>query len=366
MNNNRFIKKCSSCGAPLEIDPQQDIIECSYCNTRHTKEELLNESERIRLEKMRLETQKEIEKMRLEHQSYREDRVEEEEPTLLSKIFHRFQSVFFILMMLISIILLGVAISEGYMSAVSIAITMTALFLIAFLCHSLFRTKRLSVIKRAAAIIGCVLIVVFFYAFGKETVQVAETDYNWNGVVLRNELPEPTFNKGRIQTNTDKAYSAEYSETTATEYATYKQAVKDAGYTVDAKDTDSRYRAFNDDGYYVELLYSGYSKTTNVRLNRPVVFTKMAWPSYGPATEVPEPDSEQRYIEQNTTFSMSAVIQTDKAGFENYIQQLENHGFTENVFFGDDTFWGEKSNGASVNVEYKGFNQMHMTVRPNN
>lgn len=52
-NENKSKIICSNCGGQLKIDELQEFTECPYCGTRYAVADLLNESEAVRLEKMK-------------------------------------------------------------------------------------------------------------------------------------------------------------------------------------------------------------------------------------------------------------------------------------------------------------------------
>ena len=57
--------KCTSCGAPLIVDANKEVVQCEYCSTSYKVATLLNESEELRAYRISKNTEAEIEKHRI-------------------------------------------------------------------------------------------------------------------------------------------------------------------------------------------------------------------------------------------------------------------------------------------------------------
>lgn len=69
MNNKSVSKLCANCGGKLKIDPYQEIVECPYCGTNHSVSELLGESDKVQIERIKLKTYKDMEASRQQFES---------------------------------------------------------------------------------------------------------------------------------------------------------------------------------------------------------------------------------------------------------------------------------------------------------
>ena len=52
-NNGNAQLMCGNCGGVLEIDPEKPTVVCSYCGSCFSVSDLLNESERLKIERIR-------------------------------------------------------------------------------------------------------------------------------------------------------------------------------------------------------------------------------------------------------------------------------------------------------------------------
>ena len=59
---------CTNCGGQLDIDNLKDTVECPFCGTSYQVNELINESDAVRIEKIKTNAQQEIEKEKLKHE----------------------------------------------------------------------------------------------------------------------------------------------------------------------------------------------------------------------------------------------------------------------------------------------------------
>ena len=75
-------KVCANCGGQLEIDATQETIECPYCGTDYSVSDLLNDSDAVKIEKIKSKTQKDIEMGKLEHEKEKSRIQEEKEKRL--------------------------------------------------------------------------------------------------------------------------------------------------------------------------------------------------------------------------------------------------------------------------------------------
>ena len=106
-------------------------------------------------------------------------------------------------------------------------------------------------------IIGIALIsIIGAAASGKKTEKI-----KWNEMVLSAPLPEPAANKGKIHENTSETLDIEVENISGSQYADYVAASKEKGFTTDAKSTSYSYRAYNFDGYCLNLTYNDSLKS---------------------------------------------------------------------------------------------------------
>ena len=78
---------CSNCGGQLDVDGLKENIECPYCGTAYAVSELLNESDAVKIEKIKRDVkvrEQEIIEGELQHQREKE-KIQEENNTIAEK-----------------------------------------------------------------------------------------------------------------------------------------------------------------------------------------------------------------------------------------------------------------------------------------
>ena len=83
--------------------------------------------------------------------------------------------------------------------------------------------------------------------------------YSWPTFGLGIEIPIPTWsNRGYIWVDEADGYRCEVGYTTSENFNDYKQAVRDAGFTLNYKNASDAYYAENEEGVGILIVYSDY------------------------------------------------------------------------------------------------------------
>ncbi len=133
------------------------------------------------------------------------------------------------------------------------------------------------------------LIVLFISACGVDKIV-------WSDVVLGNTLPTPPKSEGEIHSNSSEALWIDIDNISDKEFADYVNACKEKGFTVDAQSTSSSYEAFNSDGYKLSLGHYGSDADMRIRLETPMEFTAITWPTSTAGQLLPPPRIYNRQI----------------------------------------------------------------------
>ena len=64
--NKSFV--CSNCGGQIDVNTLDENVECPYCGTKYSVSDLLNESDAVRIEKIKTNAQQKMEKEKLEQE----------------------------------------------------------------------------------------------------------------------------------------------------------------------------------------------------------------------------------------------------------------------------------------------------------
>ena len=170
---------------------------------------------------------------------------------------------------------------------------------------------------------------------------------------LSNLMPLIDNGKGKVTTNNEFVFSVDYFGISEQEFENYKKICKDAGYTIDCESDGSVFDAFNEDGYNIRVTY--WDKKMDVTINDKKDLHKLVWPSSTITKDLPVPSSDYGIIEDSREDFFSAYIgNTDKDGFNEYVDKCIDAGFTIESHRSDKNFWATNSNDIYVYVEYHG------------
>ena len=93
--------------------------------------------------------------------------------------------------------------------------------------------------------------------------------YSWPTFGLGIEIPIPTWsNRGYIWVDEADGYRCEVGYTTSENFNDYKQAVRDAGFTLNYKNASDAYYAENEDGIGILIVYSDYWYEMEISVGR--------------------------------------------------------------------------------------------------
>ena len=93
--------------------------------------------------------------------------------------------------------------------------------------------------------------------------------YSWPTFGLGIEIPIPTWsNRGYIWVDEADGYRCEVGYTTSENFDNYKQAVRDAGFTLNYKNASDAYYAENEDGIGILIVYSDYWYEMEISVGR--------------------------------------------------------------------------------------------------
>ena len=93
--------------------------------------------------------------------------------------------------------------------------------------------------------------------------------YSWPTFGLGIEIPIPTWsNRGYIWVDEADGYRCEVGYTTSENFNDYKQAVRDAGFTLNYKNTSDAYYAENEEGIGILIIYSDYWYEMEISVGR--------------------------------------------------------------------------------------------------
>ncbi len=215
--------------------------------------------------------------------------------------------------------------------------------------------------RKVIIIVVAVLLVLFGIS---RCASCSSKDYvSWPTSGLATQLPKPDSSKISVSVNSDTKLSAEVDDFKQEAYSKYVDSCKEKGFTVDAESDTSSYKAYNSEGYYVNLIYYGSSGDMSISLDAPLKADTVSWPTSGPGALLPKPVSDKGAVSSNTSTRFCVTLaNTDKAAFEAYVNEVSAAGFDVDFSKQDKSFSAKDASGNKVSVKYEGNNQMEVAI----
>lgn len=343
---------CAHCLAPLEFDASDEIVQCSFCGSTYSVADLLNESDRVRIEKIKNKTRRESVKKNNKKRSANTFR-----KSKLSKVL----IVFFI----IGILLCSVSFEDGSILSGLIAVIMTALFLVSWMMG-------MNIIKEPKAGVRTLLTVAAFVLFLPYFGTYDHSPYKseklvWSELEMADIIPQPVSDMGSVLFN-DHDYLVVYVDDTSEEnYKSYVKSCEDAGFTIDKSKSSSSFLAYNEDGYKLNMWYNESDDQIDITLDAPMVMTEFQWPVNKFAEMLPPPKSNTGLVEWENTDGFTMYIGgTSKTDFNEYANLCVENGFNIDYSKSDEYFYGSNSDGYRLSVSYEGFDIIRINMYSEN
>lgn len=269
MNNKKEMSVvCSNCGAQLSVDGQQEIVKCRYCGSSFSTADLLDESDAVRIEKIKSQAYKDVEmgKMQVERermsQAMETEKMRQEEARLNQFKKGKFSKV---LLIFAAICMLScvTAFSKMRIFPGMIALAQTVLFMMSWLMGMQIIKEKNKGVHILVAVIAFLLIIPFFRFNNtqKNTITTNSpmemAEFEWPDSDIGKLLPMPKSNIGSILWERSDGFTIYVGKTTKEEYNAYVKECTQMGFNVDYSKGDNNYCAENEEGFALFLNYEG-------------------------------------------------------------------------------------------------------------
>lgn len=347
---------CSNCGGQLEVNELEESVSCPFCGTNYSVSEVLNESDAIRIEKIKLNAQQKNEEKKLEYEKEKNKNQEEkEEGTKFKKSkFSKAIMVFFVISVLFFFA------GNGFFVKL-LTFVQAGLFISAWLMGAKVIKEPRKGLHTILAIIAFVLIVPIISTGGGNS-----NDYEklvWEDIVLSEKLPEPDLKKGKIITNDKDGVWMTLGKASKSDYRKYVEECEKFGFTVEVDKDDDSYTAYDQNGNKLELRYSEYSEEITIDLDKAMEMKENAWVENPLSKLVPEPKSKLGKVEtESERYFTYYAGKTSQEEFSIYASSVLNAGFSKDYNKGEDYFYGTNADGYKVDIRYQGNNVMKISI----
>lgn len=343
---------CENCGGTLQVDEGKEIIACPYCGNKT----LIVESDAVTMERIRTSAQKEVELEKIRVADREQQRIlekeEQKEQEQRAKEFKKgkWSKVLIVLFVIAGFFTFGYF-SDGSILAGILSLLQTVCFGVAWAMGMQIIKEKRRYIHILIVIIGLLLMVPILEAdeAAEEKAKVAAVkEVKWSIIFMGEEIPEPNSKKLEIHTNTAEELWINVVATTEEEYYEYIAACKEAGYTLSAKESSIGYAAYNEAGYYLDLSHYSSNEEMSIRLEAPRKTVALNWESHDISGVLPQPESsEGAYEAENDKRVVVIVSKTDKAAFEQYVEDCKLYGFeieaeSKGNYYAASDDWGQK------------------------
>ena len=373
MEKNNVSLTCSKCGGQIDINPSEEIAECPYCKTKYGVSTLLEESDAVRIEKMKINNQQKIEQEKLKYE--KEKNIKQEEKDEVTTFKKSTFSKVMILCAIFDALMCAVTFKNGKVLAGILAGVMTAMLIVSYLMKSHIIEEKKKGFGTILAIVAIVLFLPFFglynsgnqYNNAYQSAQSKQGNLDLSNVELKEQLPMPDKLYGRIATDRTDYLDIYISDITKQEFKDYVKKCINKGYTIDLENEnwDSLYGAFDENGYNIRIYYTESSKEMNITLKAPEKMEEFDWPTNGLGTKVPQPKSNYGKISWDNSESFIVHVgNTTKTEYNDYVKECENQGYTLEHSKGEKTYSAKNAEGYKLSLMYLGGNRMEISVKP--
>lgn len=221
--------------------------------------------------------------------------------------------------------------------------------------------KKHGCLKVVAILAAVFLVFGVVRCIGGKGTEAQELDWPTTGIAT--VLPEPSSDRGEIYVDSDDKFDADVAEYEQADYESYVEACRERGFTIDEENSSFSFEAYSSEGYRVVLAYFDSSEEMSVMLYAPVEMGDIAWPTEGPGSLVPVPESLTGVVNGDSSTRFSVEIgNTSPESYASYVDACMAAGFNVDYTRDDDSFSADNAEGAHVSVQYEGFNTMGITV----
>lgn len=184
----------------------------------------------------------------------------------------------------------------------------------------------------------------------------------WSKIELRDQLPEPPSNRGTLFENSDEEFWVSLDGVSDDQYNDYLDACVDKGFTVDADKSSYSYKAYNADGYSLDMSHIGDG--LSITLKAPMNFGSITWPSSTVGNMLPAPKSTTgKFSYEHDDSFFVYVSETSKADYDQYVADCSANGFNIDYDKGDTYYRADNADGYHISLKYEGNNIMAVEIK---
>ena len=184
---------------------------------------------------------------------------------------------------------------------------------------------------------------------------------NWNDVVLGDRIPTPPSKTGNLYTNSGEKLWVSLDDVSDAQFNRYLEACVEMGFTTDPEKESSFYKAYNAEGFCLDLTHIGDGLT--IQLEAPLTMGEITWPNSaaGKLLPVPKSSTGKFSFEYDDSFFVY-VGATPKADYDAYVAACSDCGFNVDYSKGDTYYHADNADGWNISLKYEGNSIMSIHI----
>lgn len=341
---------CQNCGARLPLREDSELVVCEYCGTRWR---YAQDSDTVRIERIRARAFRDVEVERIRQEQLRIERQ-------YRRSLFRFLAL---PLVLIAALLCIYSLTEGQFRGFLVALMMLALFMLSYLLGAQVIRNRRGALSVLPALLGILLIFPFVFVHMEDEQPRQFKLTEWSDVLLSKQLPVPPNKMMNLIVNSRDYLYLEVQDVSTRQHLAYVEALKELGYSVEARESSLSYNAYDQAGYHVALLSPYEQSAMSISLTAPEQFGELRWPTGKLAAMLPVPAGSQGKLLRDETDSLYVkVAGTTLEDLSAYVDACILEGFDQDYRRGETFYRAHNAAGYRLEVEYAGFQVMTVSL----
>ena len=178
----------------------------------------------------------------------------------------------------------------------------------------------------------------------------------WNEIELRDYIPNLN-KKGNIEENSEIYLRIEFKGISKSNHNKFLNDAKNMGYTNVKYASSGYYKAYNEEEYFLYVIWSDFDETMNVYLDAPIKMSTIEWNSIYLKDKIPLIMSTKGAIEENTQTELNIIF--DDISFDDYltfINDIKNMNYVVDAEESENSkeyvYEAYNTDGTKVSISY--------------
>lgn len=186
----------------------------------------------------------------------------------------------------------------------------------------------------------------------------------WDELYIGHVIPQPEKTVGVIECNTNQKLEVRISDYPTKNYRRYKEKCIDIGFENLAENENGKYKAYNDDGFYLQLEEDTRLDEILIYLEAPMEMEKTDFTEYKLSNLLPEPTSKYSNAEKDTENNLIVYVgKTTRNNYMNYIEECKALGYTNITTESERCFEAYNEEDNKLKLEFYDYQLMKISLK---